>query len=185
MSNLTEKAIKESFIKLLNERPLNKITVKDIVEDCGINRNSFYYHFQDIPSLVEEIVIENVNGIAEMYPGIESIEQCMDVVIQFAINNKRAAYHIYNSSNRNIYEHYLLSVCEKAVTNLADNLLRGKEIRDSDRKIIIRFYKCEIFGQIIDWMNDGMKEDIKEQFHRLCELRQGFPEKLIERMTEK
>ena len=59
MANFTKKAIKESFIKLLNERPMNKISVKDIVEDCGINRNSFYYHFQDIPALLEEIVTEN------------------------------------------------------------------------------------------------------------------------------
>ena len=55
MANFTSKAIKESFIKLLNEKPMNKISVKDIVEDCGINRNSFYYHFQDIPTLLEEI----------------------------------------------------------------------------------------------------------------------------------
>ena len=56
MPNFTKKAIKETFIELLDERPLNKITVKDIVEDCGINRNSFYYHFEDLPALVEEIV---------------------------------------------------------------------------------------------------------------------------------
>ena len=47
MTNLTKKAIKESFISLLNERPYNKITVKDIVDGCGINRNSFYYHYHD------------------------------------------------------------------------------------------------------------------------------------------
>ena len=45
MANFTRKAIKEAFLKLLNQRPLSQITVKDIVEDCGINRNSFYYHF--------------------------------------------------------------------------------------------------------------------------------------------
>ena len=45
MPNFTQKAIKESFIKLLNEKPLHQITVKDIVEDCGVNRNTFYYHF--------------------------------------------------------------------------------------------------------------------------------------------
>ena len=54
MPNFTRRAIKESFLKLLNQRPLNQITVKDIVEDCGINRNSFYYHFSDLPALVEE-----------------------------------------------------------------------------------------------------------------------------------
>ena len=56
VTSLTKRAIRASFLKLLNERPLNKITVKDIVEDCGINRNSFYYHYTDIPALAEEIV---------------------------------------------------------------------------------------------------------------------------------
>ena len=48
MPSFTRNAIIASFLKLLNERPLHKITVKDIVEDCGINRKSFYYHDQDI-----------------------------------------------------------------------------------------------------------------------------------------
>ena len=45
MANFTKNAIRASFLKLLDERPLSKITVKDITDDCGINRNSFYYHF--------------------------------------------------------------------------------------------------------------------------------------------
>lgn len=51
MLQLTKKAIVNSFIKLLNEKPLDKITVKNIAEDCGINRNTFYYHFSDIREL--------------------------------------------------------------------------------------------------------------------------------------
>ena len=50
MPPFAKREIKNSFIKLLTERPISQITVKDIVEDCGVNRNSFYYHFQDIPS---------------------------------------------------------------------------------------------------------------------------------------
>ena len=41
MPNFTKTAIKQAFLKLLNERPLKQITVRDIVEECGINRNSF------------------------------------------------------------------------------------------------------------------------------------------------
>ena len=47
MSAYTKQAIKNSFLKLLNDRPLNQVTVKAIVEDCGINRNTFYYHLPD------------------------------------------------------------------------------------------------------------------------------------------
>ena len=45
LPGFTKRAIRNSFIRLLNERPVSQITVKDIVEDCGINRNSFYYHY--------------------------------------------------------------------------------------------------------------------------------------------
>lgn len=63
MPNFTKMAIKATFIRLLDEKPLSQITVKDIVEECGVNRNSFYYHFQDIPTLVEEIVTEEADRI--------------------------------------------------------------------------------------------------------------------------
>ena len=76
MANFTRRAIKETFLKLLNQRPLNQITVKDIVEDCGINRNSFYYHFEDLPALVEEIVDEQVLALIKNHPTISSVEEC-------------------------------------------------------------------------------------------------------------
>ena len=60
MTQFTSKAIEESFIRLLNERPLDKITIKDIVDDCGISRNTFYYHFQDITALLEHILNADV-----------------------------------------------------------------------------------------------------------------------------
>ena len=44
-----------------------KITVKDIVSSCGINRNSFYYHYADLPSLVEDVITEQANKIMDKY----------------------------------------------------------------------------------------------------------------------
>ena len=71
MPNFTKRAIKETFLRQLNQRPLSKITVKDIVEECGINRNSFYYHFEDLPALVEDIVAERVSELVERHPTID------------------------------------------------------------------------------------------------------------------
>ena len=184
MPNFTKKAIKDSMKKLLNERPLNQITVKDIVEDCGINRNSFYYHFEDMPSLIEEIVIEEVDKIIDEYPEIDSLEQCIDVAAEFAMKNRRAALHIYNSTNRSIFEHYLMDVCEKAVQSYAKSAFGDKNIDESDKKILMLYFKCECFGQVMLWMNGGMKDDIKASLHRLCELRRGMTEELLNRCTK-
>ena len=81
VTSLTKRAIRASFLKLLNERPLNKITVKDIVEDCGINRNSFYYHYTDIPALAEEIVKDEAARIVQEYPTVDSLEQCLESLL--------------------------------------------------------------------------------------------------------
>ncbi len=171
MSNLTEKAIKASAMKLLNEKPLNQITVKDIVEDCGINRNSFYYHFRDLPSLIEEMILEQAEVLIAQYPSISSLEECLDAAVSFAMNNRRAAMHIYNSVSRDIYEQYLWQVCEHVVTVYVDSVIPEEAIDDFDREVIIGFYKCACFGQILDWQRGGMKSDIKKRFLRMLEIR--------------
>ena len=53
MSQITKRAMEAALKKLLLEKPLTKITVSDITEECGMNRMTFYYHFKDIYDLVE------------------------------------------------------------------------------------------------------------------------------------
>ena len=183
MPSFTRNAIIASFLKLLNERPIHKITVKDIVEDCGINRNSFYYHFEDLPSLAEAIVKEEADKIIEEHAEAASLEDCLDIAIDFALKNKRAILHIYNSVNREAYDRYLNRVCEYAVTEYVDLVAGEYTIQDEDKAIIIKFYKCELVGQILDWMNDGMRYDIVEQFHRICTLFEGSAQMAFQRSS--
>ena len=77
MPSFTKYAIKISFMKLLNKKPLSKITVKDIVEDCGINRNSFYYHFQDLPALIEALLQAEADRIISENASLDSFEDCL------------------------------------------------------------------------------------------------------------
>lgn len=149
MANFTKQAIKASFIKLLNEQPLNKISVRSIVEDCGINRNSFYYHFQDIPSLIGEIVKEEIDALVAKYPTINSIDECVSVALKFTLENKRAVLHIYNSVNRDIYERYLMRICEYVITTYLDTAFGREGVSERDRAAAIRFLKCELFGAVL------------------------------------
>ena len=59
MPNTTKQALEESLKHMLLKKPLDKITIRDITEDCGISRMAFYYHFQDIYDLVEWSCIED------------------------------------------------------------------------------------------------------------------------------
>ena len=173
MPSFTRKAIIESFLKLLNQRPLNQITVKDIVEDCGINRNSFYYHFEDLPSLVETVIREEADKIIAGHAAAASLEECLDIALDFALKNKRALLHIHNSSSHSSYERYLNRVCTYAVEEYIDTVLPDIPVRETDKALLVHYYKCEFVGQILDWLNNGMQYDIRAQFHRLCELFDG------------
>ena len=88
MAQFTKKAIIESFLKLLNERPLDKITIKDVVEDCQINRNTFYYHFENIPALVEVIFREETERVIAEHQDISSWEDGFIAAADFALKNK-------------------------------------------------------------------------------------------------
>ena len=71
MASFTKKAIRDSFVKLLNEKPLSQITIRDIVDDCGVNRNTFYYYYQDLPQLVESIVDEDAERMIREHPDVD------------------------------------------------------------------------------------------------------------------
>ncbi|HRL58099.1 MAG TPA: TetR/AcrR family transcriptional regulator, partial [Lachnospira sp.] len=53
MSNTTKRALENSLKQMLLKKPLDKITISDLTDDCGISRMAFYYHFKDIYDLVE------------------------------------------------------------------------------------------------------------------------------------
>ena len=178
MANFTRRAIKETFLKLLNQRPLNQITVKDIVEDCGINRNSFYYHFEDLPALVEEMVEEQVQNLIQQHPTVSSVEECADAVIELVMENKRAVYHIYNSLSRDVFERHLMDGCEYIVSTYLKAEFAGKPIDPADLDALIRLHKCACFGSVIDWLNGGMKDDIADYFRRVCALQKSGLDRL-------
>ena len=185
MASYTKKAIRDAFIKLLNERPLSQITVRDIVDTCGVNRNTFYYYFQDIPQLVETIVDEAADQVISRYPSVDSVEDCLNAAVGFALENRKAALHIYHSVNRDIYEQYQWRVCEHVVTTYVDGVLRGRTVSEPDRRLIIDYLKCMCFGFIIGWLATGMQEGIQSRFHRLCELKHGDLETMISRCEKK
>ena len=174
MANFTKKAIKETFIALLEEHPLSDITVKDIVKKCEINRNTFYYHYQDIPSLIEEIVKEEAEQILEKYPSVSTIVECFDALIEFASHRKRAIMHIYRSVSREVFERNLMTVTEFFVSNYVNTALTNDNIGDADKKTVIDYYKCVCFGLVLNWLNTGMTDEYAHEIRRIFLLKKDW-----------
>lgn len=159
MSHLTKKAITETFVKLLNERPLDKITIKDIVEECGINRNTFYYHFQDIYALLEYIFEEEASQIVKESNIFVTWQEGFLKSTSFAMKNKNAIYHVYNSIRREQLERYLLKVTDNLMMQYVYQQSEGFNVSEDDIKLLAIFYKHALVGITLAWLQNGMKED--------------------------
>ena len=184
LPNFTRDAIIRSFLGLLNEKPVNHITVKDIVEDCGINRNSFYYHFQDLPALIEAVLQAEADRIISENASLDSFEDCLLAAVSLAQNNRNAVLHLYQA-DRGLYGQYLDRIAEYAVEKYITAALNDIVIPEEDRKIIVHYYKCLLVGMVLDWMNSGMQYDIRSRVARVCELFEGSMQQAVNRAAEK
>ena len=178
MTTLTKDAIKKSFMKLLNRKPLNKITVKEIVEDCGINRNSFYYHYSDIPALVEEIFNEQADQLVQLTDDA-SIYESFVIAMNFSLQNKSAMMHIYNSANKELFDRYLNRVAQRTVTEYIEHNAVPYNITPEDKEAVVFYYKSLIVGFVVEWLSDGMKYDLTEKLARVCEIFDGTLESVM------
>lgn len=181
MAQFTKKALMDSFLELIEDRPLNKITVKEITANCGVNRNTFYYHFQDIPQLIEAVVCEDAEYVISQNPNIESLEQCLDVAMSLVLKRKKVVYHIYHSTERAIFEHFLWEICTKVITDYYDRAVAQYPVSDTDKDIIIDYYKGLCFGVAILALERGLEEDMRPWIKRVCELKKNSVEEMIER----
>jgi len=163
----TERLIADTLNQLLEEKPLNKISVKELVERCGINRNTFYYHFQDIPSLLEQIVKERADEIIRDHGRTGSLEDCVQLIIRYCCSNKRAILHIYRSVQRENFLNSLERLALYAVTEYIETATAGMEIPPEDKALLIRYCKCLLIGVSLDWLNSGMNYDLLAASNRM------------------
>ena len=108
MSELTKKALAVSLKKLLSRKELSKITIANITDECGVNRQTFYYHFKDIYDLLEWIYKNEV--IDEIDNKDEDWQQRFLYIFKYVLKNKEFVKNTYNSISRKyvnkfIYEH--------------------------------------------------------------------------------
>lgn len=185
MTDFTRKEIRRTFLGLLEKKPIEDITVRDIANGCGINRNTFYYHYTDIPSLLEEIVREDADMIIEGDGSSRTIESCLEEAINFAIRHKSAVKNIYASSKRSIFEQYLWRVCKAVVSSYLDSLDDTSRLSKEERKMIIEYLKAILYGLVSLWLESGMDEKILLELHAIARLKSGDLEAMIRKATNK
>jgi len=185
LANFTKQAIRASFIKLLNLKPLDKITVKDIVEDCEINRNTFYYHYQDVFALLKDVFEEEAQSCDFGSITPDNWNESFAKGIDFVIKNKKAVYHVLRSSKKEYFDRYLSDVTEKYIRQFVQAQAEGLRVSERDMNLIIVFYKCAFMGVVVEWLLADMKSDPVEGINRLGGIFGGSIRSALERAAKK
>lgn len=181
MSQTTKKALAASLKKLLMEKPLDKITVIDIVEDCEVNRQTFYYHFQDIYDLVEWIFANDADKALDGKKTYGTWQQGFLQIFEYVLENKALIMNTYKSISRDQLERYLYEVTYKLLIGVVEEKAVGMNVRDEDKEFIADFYKFGFVGLMLEWIRCGMKEDPKVLVEHLSILIQGDITRALEK----
>lgn len=173
MSQITKKALAASLKELLTKTTLDKITVKDITDLCEVNRQTFYYHFQDIYDLLEWIFITEGEEVLKDNRTCTTWQEGFLQVFQYLKSNRNLVEHAYSSITREQLESYLYSHVQNLLYGVVEEHATGLNVSQLDREFIANFYKYAFVGLVLEWMKNGMKEEPEEIMHKLSLLLDG------------
>lgn len=160
----TKKALSESLKKIMNKKPLSKITISEIVADCGVNRKTFYYHFEDIYALLKwTIDTEAVNVVKEINLVVD-YQEAISFVMNYVEQNEYLLNCAYDCLGREGLKSFFQGDFREIMVGILEtvekeyNLILDKEYK----KFLVDFFVEAFSGNLIDWIRnrDVRKKEI-------------------------
>lgn len=162
MSNITKHSLENSLKNLLLKKPLDKITIHDLTEDCGISRMTFYYHFKDIYDLVEWACLEDASKALQGKKTYNTWQEGLLQIFEAVYENKPFILNAYRCISREQIENFLFQLTYSLIMGVVEEQSGGISITDKEKNFIAAFYKYSFVGIMLDWIKSGMKEDYHE-----------------------
>lgn len=159
MSQTTKRALAASLKNLLLQKPLPKITINDIAEDCGISRMTFYYHFKDIYDLVEWTCAEDAARALEGKKTYDTWQEGFLNIFHAVHANKPLIMNVYRSVSRERIEQYLNPLIHSLILGVVEEKSAEMAVSMADQQFIASFYEYAFIGIMLEWIGNGMKEE--------------------------
>lgn len=181
MSQITKRALEQSLKNLLQQKPLSKITISDITEDCGISRMTFYYHFKDIYDLVEWACAEDAARALQNKKTYDTWQQGFVQIFHAVRENKVFVMNVYRCVNREQVEKYLIPLTDQLIMGVITERAASMTVREADQQFIAQVYSYAFVGIMLDWIRDDMRADPEELVNRLAMVIHGGITQALER----
>lgn len=163
MSGSEEKIVR-AFGKLLAVRPYSKITVKSIVETAHLHRNTFYYHFSDIPALLDYMGDRWIDAIMDK---IDPRDECFALehsFVGFAETHREQILNLYRSEAREQFEGIIRKLGGRLSAAYLESVSEKLQFSNREMTALGRFLSGAVSGVLICWIADGMSWDLGYDF---------------------
>lgn len=179
----TKKVIADSFAKLMERTSLSKISIQSIVDECGLNRQTFYYHFKDILDLIEWIFC--VDGFEKEQKGIAfwSWEKGLDGICAHLQKNSAYYLKIFHSNARMPMETIIRAKIFELLCGAVDLRCRPGSVSEKEQRMIADFYTCAVVGQLFQWIDGGMTARAEEFCAQIRLLMEGALDAAIQKYS--
>ena len=182
MSEITKRALENALKTLLLKKPLNKITISDITEECGVNRMTFYYHFKDIYDLVEWCCLEDAGKALQDKKTYDTWEQGLTRIFYAVKENKPFIMNVYRCVSREQVEAYLSPLVDKLLMGVIEEQSAGMTVRKEDKDFVAKIYSYIFVGLMLEWIAADMQGKPEEIVDKLATVIRGDVGAALERL---
>ena len=168
----TKRALAASLKSFMEKKPLSRITISEIIADCGVNRKTFYYHFEDIYALLKWMLEEEAIAVVRQFDLLVDYREAVLFVMNYVRENKHLLCCAYDSMGRNEMKRFFyadfIGITRNIVQNTEQKL--GVHVEDNFKEFLAHFYTEAIAGLLIDEITDRQGHDPEQAVEYLSRI---------------
>lgn len=173
VKDTTKLALAQSLKELLRKAPLNKITIKNLTDQCGLNRHTFYYHFRDVYELLEWTLEQDAISLLEESISRRSYKQGIRTLLNYIAENRVMCRNVLTSEGNSQFLRFVYNAALKLVGMAVDAAAEGVDVSDGDRRYVVNFYTVAITGLFEQWVVYDMSQTPDELLESFAILMNG------------
>ncbi len=150
----TKKMLAESLKKIMRKKVFSKITVSEIIQDCGVNRKTFYYHFEDIYALLKWIFEDEAIEVVKHFDLAVEYEEAILFIMDYVEQNDYLINCAYDSIGRDELKRFFyidFSEMVFGIMHIAENET-GKVLDGEYKSFLCNFYTEALVGILVEWI---------------------------------
>ena len=174
MAYATRQLLADSLKKLLQKKPLEKITIKELVEDCGVNRQTFYYNFQDIYDLLDVWMSTRLGMLKKSVPESKGWKEEVRVFLKYCQSHPQLVTNLLSSTSRSHLEQYIFTESDIFFYDYVRERTAGMPLSEESIRYIAQFNRYSFIGFFLKFTWEKMQTDVDESVDRLEKVFNAF-----------